>query len=84
MHMAWGAIGSDRSRNVPKHKHKHKDKEKRDKDKQSKDKHQKEKSVSVSNKLCAYLSQLYRYQGEMLKKKKRYCPQQVVFRNGLQ
>lgn len=47
MHMAWGAMGSDRSRNVPtKHKYKHKDKEK-EKEKREKDKHAKGKSVRI-------------------------------------
>ena len=45
MHMAWGAMGSDRSRIVSKHKHKSKDKEKREKEKQPKDKQSKERNV---------------------------------------
>ena len=43
--MAWGAMGSDRSRIVSKHKHKSKDKEKREKEKQPKDKQSKERNV---------------------------------------
>ena len=48
MHMAWGAMGSDRSRIVSKHKHKSKDKEKREKEKQPKDKQSKETKMYVS------------------------------------
>ena len=52
MHMAWSAMGSDRSRIISKQKHKSKDKEKREQEKQPKNKQSKEKNV------CFYLVQV--------------------------